>query len=83
MKNITNIKVILTTIHNKTKQSYFNSIVFNIYYIFMKPSSYFLVLTVINTIVNAGQPLVSSFMTYLTTPLSFLSDEDSKNEFDV
>lgn len=49
----------------------------------MKPSSYFLVLTVINTIVNAGQPLVSSFMTYLTTPLSFLSDEDSKNEFDV
>lgn len=32
---------------------------------------------------NASKPLVSSFVTHLTTSLSFLSQEDIDDEFDV
>ena len=35
------------------------------------------------TVATASKPLVSSFMIYLSTPLSFLPNEDIDDEFDV
>lgn len=35
------------------------------------------------TLATASKPLVSSFVTYLSTPLSFLPTEDIDDEFDV
>ena len=49
----------------------------------MKYFSYILVLLLLSRMANASKPLVSSFMTHLSTSLSFLPEEDIEDEFDV
>ena len=49
----------------------------------MNPFSLFFAFILLSSVTNASKPLVSSFMTHLTTSLSFLPEEEIEDEFDV
>ena len=49
----------------------------------MKYFLYILVILLLSQMASASKPLVSSFMTHLTTSLSFLPEEEIEDEFDV